>query len=164
MLTSDYITRIRESARKPHGILEGMNKPRLVFAIVSTIIEELLIVVIAVWGLPRLGITVPVWVIPIVMVVWLVYSVYTFKKGTRALKTGHIIGFPNMIGTTGTAMSRLDPEGMVKIRGELWSATSTAGPIDPGSDVIVRGQQRLKLEVDTIKPEDYPDSQRPVHP
>lgn len=158
MLMSDYIIRIRESARKQHGILEGMNSPRLVFAIVSTIIEELLIVIIAVWGLPQLGINVPFWIIPIVMVVWLAYSVYTYKKGTRALKTGHIIGFPNMIGTTGTATSRLNPEGMVKIRGELWSATSIAGPIEPGSSIIVKGQQRLKLEVDTVKPEDFPGS------
>lgn len=156
---SDYITRFYESARKQRDILVDMNRPRLIFAIVSTIIEVLLIVVIALWGLPQLGITVPVWVIPIAAVLWLAYSVYTYQKGTNALKGGHIIGFPNMIGTIGKATGTLNPDGMVKIRGELWSATSIAGQIDPGSDVIVTSQKRLKLEVDTITPENYPDTQ-----
>ena len=83
----------------------------------------------------------------VIMVGWLFYSVYTFRKGTRALKIGNIIGLPNMTGTRGTAVSVLNPEGWVKIRGELWSAKSVSGELRPGSKILVTGQSRLKLVV-----------------
>jgi membrane-bound serine protease (ClpP class) len=124
-----------------------MNRPRLIFAIVSTIIEVVAIAAAAIWGLPRIGVNIPVWVIAPIIVAWVAYSVYTYRKGTRALKIGHIIGMPNMIGTTGTVSTALNPEGWVKIRGELWSATSVSGEMRPGDKIIVTGQKRLKLEV-----------------
>lgn len=124
-----------------------MNRPRLIFAIVSTIIEEIAIAAAGIWGLPQIGVEFPLWATLLIMIVWLSYSVYTFKKGTKALKVGHIIGLPNMIGTKGRVTSALNPEGWVRIRGELWSAKSLSGEIQPGRDVIVTGQKRLKLEV-----------------
>ncbi len=124
-----------------------MNRPRLIFAIVSTILEEIAIAAVAIWGLPQIGVKFPLWATLLIMIVWLLYSVYTFKKGTKALKIGHILGMPNMIGTKGRVTSSLNPEGWVKIRGELWAAKSLSGEIQPGQDVIVIGQKRLKLEV-----------------
>ncbi len=132
-----------------------MNKPRLIFAIVSTILEEIAIAAAAIWGLPQIGVEFPLWATLLIMIVWLSYSIYTFKKGTKALKIGHVIGMPNMIGTKGRVTSTLNPEGWVKIRGELWSAISLSGEIQSGRDVIVTGQKRLKLEV---KEHDQPDS------
>ncbi|MBN2238775.1 MAG: NfeD family protein [Dehalococcoidales bacterium] len=123
------------------------NKPRLIFAIVSTIIELILIVIAVVWGLPQLDVNIPIWVMILVMIAWLTYSVYTYRKGTKALTTGHIIGMQNMVGTKGKVVSILNPDGWVRIHGELWSATSVSGEIKPGNDVIVTGQNRLKLEV-----------------
>ena len=129
-----------------------MNRPRLIFAIVSTIIEEIAIAAAGIWGLPQIGVDFPLWGIVLVMLAWLVYSIYTFKKGTKALKIGHILGMPNMIGKKGRVTSALNPEGWVKIRGELWSAKSLSGEIQPGQDVIVTGQKRLKLEVKESDP------------
>ena len=124
-----------------------MNRPRLIFAIISTIIEEIAIAAAGIWGLPQIGVEFPLWGIVLIMIAWLLYSVYTFKKGTKALKIGHIIGLPNMIGTKGRVTSTLDPEGWVRIRGELWAAISPSGEIKQGTDVIVTGQKRLQLEV-----------------
>jgi membrane-bound serine protease (ClpP class) len=129
-----------------------MNRPRLIFAIVSTIIEEIAIAAAAIWGLPQIGVNLPLWATLLIMIVWLSYSVYAFRKGTKALKVGHILGLPNMIGTKGRVTSALNPEGWVKIRGELWSAKSLSGEIQPGRDVIVTGQKRLKLEVKESDP------------
>ncbi|MBN2076935.1 MAG: NfeD family protein [Dehalococcoidales bacterium] len=129
-----------------------MNRPRLIFAIVSTIIEEIAIAAAGIWGLPQIGVEFPLWGIILIMITWLSYSVYTFKKGTKALKIGHILGMPNMIGTKGRVTSALNPEGWVRIRGELWSAKSLSGEIQPGQDVIVTGQKRLKLEVKESDP------------
>jgi membrane-bound serine protease (ClpP class) len=134
-----------------------MNRPRLIFAIVSTIIEEAALAAAGIWGLPQIGINIPLWGISLLMIVWLLYSIYTFKKGTKALKIGHIIGLPNMIGTKGRVTSVLNPEGWVRIRGELWSAKSLSGEIKPGRDVIVTGQKRLKLEVKESNPADHRD-------
>ena len=120
---------------------------RLIFAIISTILEEVAIVVIALWGLPEIGIILPVWAIILIMLAWLSYSVYTFRKGTQALKSEQIVGLPTMIGTRGTVISPLTPDGLVRIRGELWIAKSTSGDIEVGGKVIVVGQDRLKLEV-----------------
>lgn len=134
-----------------------MNRPRLIFAIVSTIIEEIAIAAAGIWGLPQIGVTIPLWGIILIMIIWLSYSVYTFKKGTKALKIGHILGMPNMVGTKGRVTSSLNPEGWVRIRGELWSAKSLSGEIQPGQDVIVTGQKRLKLEVKESDPADNPE-------
>ena len=134
-----------------------MNRPRLIFAIVSTILEEIAIAAVGIWGLPRIGVDFPLWGIALIMITWLLYAVYTFKKGTKALNIGHILGMPNMIGTKGRVTSTLNPEGWVKIRGELWSARSLSGKIQPGRDVIVTGQKRLKLEVEESNPSDNHD-------
>ena len=135
-----------------------MNRPRLIFAIVSTIIEEIAIAAAGIWGLPQIGVEFPLWGIALIMIAWLSYSVYTFKKGTKALKIGHILGMPNMIGTKGRVTSTLNPEGWVKIRGELWSAKSSSGEIEQGRDVIVTGQKRLKLEVKESNLTDSPET------
>jgi membrane-bound serine protease (ClpP class) len=124
-----------------------MNRPRLIIAVVSTILEEAAIAAIFLWGLPKINVHLPVWIMIVIMLGWLFYSVYTFRKGTRALKIGHIIGLPNMIGTRGKVVSVLNPEGWVKIRGELWSAKSVSGELRPGSKILVTGQSRLKLDV-----------------
>jgi membrane-bound serine protease (ClpP class) len=58
-----------------------------------------------------------------------------------------IAGLSNMIGTEGEVVSPLAPEGLVRIKGELWVAKSAAGEIKPGGEVIVVGQERLKLVV-----------------
>lgn len=135
-----------------------MNRPRLIFAIVSTIIEEIAIVAAGIWGLPQIGVDFPLWATILVMISWLSYSVYTFKKGTKALKIGHILGMPNMVGTKGRVTSALNPEGWVRIRGELWSAKSLSGEIQQGQDIIVIGQKRLKLEVKETDPVDNHDT------
>lgn len=122
-------------------------KTRLIFAIVSTLLEEAAILVIALWGLPQIGIKIPMWGLILIMVAWAGYSIYTFQMGTRALKREQVVGWPNMIGTEGRVVSPLNPEGLVRIKGELWVAKSDTDRLEPGEEVIVVGQERLKLVV-----------------
>lgn len=131
-------------------------KRRLVLAIVSTILEEAAVAVIVLWGLPQAGIQVPLWGLIIIMVAWAAYSIFTFQMGTRALKREQIVGLPNMIGTKGEVVSPLTPEGLVRIRGELWVAKSDGGEMKPGNEVIVVGQERLKLVVRDSSASDNP--------
>jgi membrane-bound ClpP family serine protease len=88
------------------------------------------------------------------MVAWAVYSVYTYQMGTRALRKEQVVGWPNMIGTKGKVVSPLTPEGLVRINGELWAAKSNAIEMKLGEEVIVIGQERLKLVVRRSNTED----------
>ena len=86
---------------------------RLIIAIVSTILEESAIAFGVLWGLPKLGAQLPQWgliaiAIPI-MLVWLSYSIFTFRKGTKALKTAQLVGMHNMVGTEGVVVNTLAP-------------------------------------------------------
>lgn len=120
---------------------------RLIFAIVNTLLEEAAIAVIVLWGLPQAGIQIPLWGFIIIMVAWIAFSIFTFRLGTRALVKKQIAGLSDMIGTRGEVVSPLTPEGLVRIKGELWVARSATGEIKPGGEVIVVGQEKLKLVV-----------------
>lgn len=120
---------------------------RLIFAIISTILEEMAIVVIVLWGLPRIGVHIPLAGLIALMLAWAAYSVATFRMGSRALKKKPVIALPDMVGSQGVVVSPLASEGLVKIRGELWRARSDSGEMKPGVEVVVVGQSSLKLVV-----------------
>src|SRR5947209_15360037 len=48
-------------------------------------------------------------------------------------------GAQSLLGARGAALTALDPVGIVRVRGESWTAKSTAGPIPAGTDVTVMG-------------------------
>ncbi len=120
---------------------------RLVLGIISTVLEEAAIVVIVRWGLPEIGVDIPLWGLIILMVAWLAYSVVTYRIGSRALRRKPVVGLPDMVGSKAKVVSPLAPEGLVRIRGELWVAKSAGGEMELGREVIVVGQDSLKLVV-----------------
>lgn len=122
-------------------------KRRLALSILGTLFEEAAIMAIAIWGLPLLGVRIPLWGLIVIMAVWAGYSTFTHWLGNRAMNREHITGLPHMIGTTGEVVSQLAPEGMVRIKGELWIARAAGGEIKAGGQVLVVGQERLKLIV-----------------
>ncbi len=122
---------------------------RLILAIISTIVEEAALVAIGVWGLPRLGVRVPLPVTIVVAVAWGVYSVFTYRAGSRMLKKKPLFNLSDMVGCQGEVVSPLAPAGLVKIKGEIWTAKSDGGNIPSGELVVVVGQERLKLVVRT---------------
>ncbi len=127
---------------------------RLLLAIVSTVLEEAALVVIVLWGLPQLGIEVPLAGLITLMVVWSGFSIFIYQMGSRALKKKPVAGLPGMLGSRGKAVSPLAPGGFVRIKGELWDAESDGGRIDTGEEVTVVGQDGLKLIVGKGRIED----------
>jgi len=126
-------------------------RARLILAIISTLLEEIAIAVIVLLGLPRLGIHMPIPGLIVVMVLWLAYSVVTYRAGSRALERKPVINIP-VIGSKGKVVSPLAPEGMVRIKGELWVAKSAGRKIDVGGEVIVVEQDGLRLVVRVSSP------------
>jgi membrane-bound ClpP family serine protease len=120
---------------------------RLIWAIVSTLLEEAALVVIVLWGLPQLDIHIPLVALIAVMVAWAAFAVFTYRKGTRALGKKPVIDLLPMVGSRGEVVSPLDPEGIIKIKGERWIAKSARGRLDTGEEVTVVGQDGLKLIV-----------------
>ncbi len=120
---------------------------RLIIAIISTTLEETALAVGVLWGLPRLGVHIPLWILIIVMATWCTYTVVTYRMGSRALRRKPIPGLLEMLGSEGRVVNPLVLEGMVRIRGELWVAQSTDGEIETGEKIIVVGQDGLKLIV-----------------
>ena len=116
-------------------------------SILSTILEEVLIVVAALWLLPMLNIWLPLWLLVLVMLAWAGYSVFTHRMGSRALKNPEPSGLLNMVGCRGNALVPLRPSGMVRVNGEIWAAESKSGDIGEGCRIIVVEQDRMKLIV-----------------
>ena len=113
---------------------------RLVWAIISTSLEEAALVLIVLWGLPRLEIRIPLLGLIALMVAWGAYSIMTYRRGSQALKKKLV---------EGVVVSPIVPEGLVRIKGELWQAKSASGKIETGEEVTVVGQDGLKLIVRT---------------
>lgn len=120
---------------------------RLIIAIISTLLEEAALVVIVLLGLPRLGIHIPLPGLIALMVLWLAWSVIIYRMGSVALRRKPIISLPDMVGSKGKVVSPLVPEGLVRIKAELWMAKSAGREIDVGVKVIVVEQDGLKLVV-----------------
>ncbi len=119
---------------------------RLILSIFSSLLEETAIVVIVLWGLPQLDIHIPLGGLIAMMVVWGAISVITYRMGSRALSRKPEIVLP-LISSKGKVVSPIAPDGMVRIKGELWQATSASGNIGIGEKVTVVGQDGLKLVV-----------------
>ncbi len=127
---------------------------RLIMAIVSTMLEEAALVAIGLWGLPQIGVHIPLAGLVALMVAWGAYAVFTYKIGSRVLGKKPLINMTGMVGSKGKVVSPLAPEGMVKIKGELWVATSDGGEMYLGEEIVVVGQDKLKLIVRASSPAD----------
>jgi len=120
---------------------------RLIIAIVSTALEEVAIVVVWRWLLPEFEIELPFSVLIGVMVAWAIFSVSLFIFTTRTIRRQTLVGLPTMVGSKGRVASPLAPDGLVRIKSELWGAISPEGNIDKGEDIAVVGEDGLKLIV-----------------
>ncbi len=91
----------------------------------------------------------------------LLYALYVGKDFVLypllrvAYQPGPKTGPEQLIGESGTVKTALDPEGYVRVRGELWKARLAKGwpPIPQGARVRVESARRMVL---IVSPEDEP--------
>jgi membrane-bound ClpP family serine protease len=124
-----------------------LTRARLVLAIISTGLEE--IAIWAIWRhfLPDFHIRPPAALMIAIMVAWAGFGTWLFIFTTGVLKKQMLEGLNSMVGASGVAAGALDPEGMVKIKGELWRAVAEGGKIEDGEEITVVGENGLKLSV-----------------
>jgi membrane-bound ClpP family serine protease len=124
-----------------------LSTTRLILAIISNVLQLVIIWIIWRWLLPEFEIRLSVPVLFGIMAAWAIIGTWIFVFTTGALKKQTQAGLTSMVGTTGKVTSKLAPQGMVKIRGELWTARSIGGEIDSGEEIVVIGEDGLKLLV-----------------
>jgi membrane-bound ClpP family serine protease len=126
---------------------------RLIMTIFTNLLYEAIIVALLIWGLPRLGIHIPLYGITLICLAFLIYAVVLFIIGSRTLRKKPLPGFTTMVGLEGQVVSRLAPDGILRIEGELWNARAENSTIEVGSEVIVVRQYGLKLAVRRKQPD-----------
>ncbi|MBN2076424.1 MAG: NfeD family protein [Dehalococcoidales bacterium] len=124
-----------------------LTKHRLILGIISTCAEETAIWIIWRWVLPAIDINLSVSVLIGAMIAWLIFSILTFVLVTNILNKQKPGGRPTMIGAKGKASGALKPEGMVRIKGELWKAVADGGNMEDGARVVVVAEDGMRLTV-----------------
>jgi len=79
------------------------------------------------------------------------FFVLLIGLGLKAQRKKPETGSEGLIDKIGEAFTPLDPEGTVRVSGELWQAEAAGGPIDKGARVRVVQIKDLKLKVEQVK-------------
>ncbi|MBI4286692.1 MAG: hypothetical protein HY670_12460 [Chloroflexi bacterium] len=119
----------------------------LVITIVSALVQETILVLIVLLGLPRLGIVLPLWGLMALVFAVAGLAAFSYRVGSRALRRIPLRGLAGMVGTVGKTASRMNPNGFVLIKGELWDARTKGERIEAGETVVVVAQDGLKLTI-----------------
>lgn len=117
------------------------------FAILVVLLDEIILAAIILFVLWRLGIHLPLWVVIALVVALGVVFLIWYKFIAPVLKKEQVTGGEGMIGIEGEVVTPLTPEGVIKVRGELWKAYSTETNIGTDEEVVVVGIEGLKLIV-----------------
>jgi len=117
------------------------------FCLVTTIIEEAVLVAVLLWLLPRFGISVPFWLLIVLVLAWGAWSYLTYRLGKKAIGRQPAIGPEAMVGTICQTTTPLCPKGHVQAGVELWQACSVSGDIDAGVEVVIVSVKGLTLFV-----------------
>jgi membrane protein implicated in regulation of membrane protease activity len=117
-----------------------------IYAIIGTLLEQGALVIIVRWWLPQFDIHISWWVTGILMCLLLMYSFYTYRMGRQALLRKSPVYPDTIIGSEGVVATPLDPTGYVKVKGELWKATS-ASDMEIGDRIVVTKIDGIRLIV-----------------
>ena len=118
-----------------------------VYSIISSIVEEAGIAVLLMVVLPVFGINIPLWGIIAILTAFAVFSYVSYRLGHPTVLLEGVTSPESIVGSEGIVQQDLAPEGYVQVRGELWKASSTAGGLKKGEEVIITGIDGLKLTV-----------------
>ena len=123
-----------------------------VLTITTSLLEEAALVAVVLWLLPRLGINIPLWGLILMMIALGVYNYITYRLGMKALIKKPIIS-PD-IGSRGRTTTPISPKGYVRIKGELWQASSSS-TIDAGVEIAVVGMEGMTLLITPVEKDNH---------
>ena len=82
-----------------------------------------------------------------ITIIFVVFFAVAVPLIIRAHRRQAFTGREELSGKTAIVKRALDPEGMVLFKGELWTAVSESGRVEPGEEVIINKVDSLKLYV-----------------
>lgn len=86
-------------------------------------------------------------VIILIAALTLIFFSFAIGLGIKAQRKKPITGAEGIKGEKGITLTELNPNGKVKIHGEIWDAESSEGEIGKNSKVVVLGVNELTLKV-----------------
>jgi len=95
--------------------------------------------------LPRL--TVSPWLLVSMTALLVGFFSFAVTAGLRAQRQKALMSRQALVGATGIAISDLDPQGVVQVQSETWTATTVAERVSTGETVEVMGSDGLYLQV-----------------
>ncbi len=129
---------------KTHGRLAGVTR------LVSLFADDVALIFVMFWVLPRLGISVPLPILLAVAAFLFITDVIMAPFVIKGLEKAPTSGPEALIGLRGVVVRELNPEGYVKVAGELWRAVGYRGKsIKVGEGVEVVEVKGSLLVVDT---------------
>jgi membrane-bound serine protease (ClpP class) len=87
------------------------------------------------------------WLLALTIVILVAAAVFVTNRVVVAHRRQSSTGREELIGMTAVTKTALDPEGTVFVEGELWTARSESGRINPGEEVTIKKVGGLKLWV-----------------
>ncbi|MEP6927456.1 MAG: nodulation protein NfeD [Ginsengibacter sp.] len=76
------------------------------------------------------------------------FFLFVVGMGLKAQRSKPTTGIKAFIGKKGEVINLLDPQGTVKVNGEMWNAESLSGKINVGENIVVREIKNLTLYVE----------------
>ena len=107
---------------------------------------------VVLWLLPRVAINIPLWGLILMMIALGAYGYITYRLGMNALVKKPMI-WPD-IGSRGRTTTPISPRGYVRIKGELWQASSSS-TIDVGEEIAVVGMEGMTLLISPIEKDNH---------
>ncbi|NMC38037.1 MAG: nodulation protein NfeD [Bacteroidales bacterium] len=86
-------------------------------------------------------------VILIIVILTVAFFIFAVSLGIKAQRIKPTTGIEGMVGETGEAISNLEPEGQIRVHGEVWNAESLDGTVSKGAKVKIARVSNLKLMV-----------------
>ena len=87
------------------------------------------------------------WLIAVVVILIAGFFGFVINRVIRVHRRQAAAGKEEMVGKTAVVKVALEPEGMVLVEGERWTAISEKGRVKPGEEVIIQRVEGLKLYV-----------------
>jgi membrane-bound ClpP family serine protease len=122
--------------------------------VVVAILKEAALVVVALWGLPMLGLNLPLWLVVLIGMALAVQSYFSHMLTVKAQRKRSLVGLDTMVGRCGVVASTLHPDGYVKVDGELWKAVAAEGEIERGAVVEVEAVEGMMVRVKRSRPKE----------
>jgi membrane-bound serine protease (ClpP class) len=96
-------------------------------------------------SMPRLSVS--PWLLASMTVLLVGFFSIAVTAALRAQKQAVLMSTQQLVGAVGIAQSDLDPEGVIQVQNETWTAIADAGPVNAGESVEVIETEGLRLRV-----------------